>query len=103
MELGVCLFVGPSSTAAVKAVEGAGLRVCTVDRVVPRPPVRADGHGSPTPSPADTTNLGFQRLSLGWGLDALTILHLAGSFKSQHSRNPNWMLEYQNPMWRSSL
>lgn len=51
MELGVCLFVGPSSTAAVKAVEGAGLRVCTVDRVIPRPPVRADGHGSPIPYP----------------------------------------------------
>lgn len=56
MELGVCLFVGPSSTAAVKAVEGAGLRVCTVDRVIPRPPVRADGrtwvtHPLPPPPP----------------------------------------------------
>lgn len=99
MELGVRLLVGPwvCSTAAVKVVEGVGLRVCAVDRVIPRPPGQADRHRSPTPPP-DTTNLGFQRSSLGWGLAPLTILHLAGSFKSQHSRNPNWKLEYQNPM-----
>jgi len=91
MELGVYLLVGcftPGEGGGRLQGFGTALRPASCQGL--RCELTDTGHPPRNHQPR------ISKLVSGWGA-ALAVLHLAGSFKSQHSRNPYWVLEYQNP------